>query len=101
MAQTGAHDEGMNIDDQRETFSGFITGTVWVSAHIAQMVALLTLAFAIGAGWWAGVAAYIAIGIGAGLFFKMSGAWWAAQIAQWVLLILGGLIIPALSGMMG
>lgn len=101
MAQSGAHDDGMNIDDQRETFSGFMTATVWVSAHIAQAVALLTLAFAIGAGWWAGVAVYIFIGIAAGVLFKMQGAWWAAQIAQWVLLILGGLIVPALSGMMG
>lgn len=101
MAQPGAQHEGMNIDDQKATFAGFITATIWTSAHIAQAVALLVLAFAIGMGWWAGVAAYIVIGIGAGLFFKMSGAWWAAQVAQWVLLILGGLIVPALSGVMG
>lgn len=101
MAQPAAHEDGMNIDDQRATFAGFLSTTVWVGAHIAQAVALLVLAFAIGAGWWAGVAAYIAIGIAAGLLFKLPGAWWAAQIAQWVLLILGGLIVPALSGMMG
>lgn len=101
MAQAGAHDdEGSDIEDHRQTFSGFLTGTVWISAHIAQIVMLLTLAFAIGAGWWSGVAAYIVIGIVVGLMFRMSGAWWAAQVVQWVLLVLGGLIVPALSGMM-
>ncbi|MDX2276034.1 MAG: aa3-type cytochrome c oxidase subunit IV [Hyphomonadaceae bacterium] len=101
MAQSGAHDEGMNIDDQRATFAGFLTATVWTSAHVIQAVALLTLAFAIGLGWWAGVGAYIAIGVATAFLFKMGGSWWAAQVAQWVLLILGGLIVPALTGMMG
>ena len=101
MAQSGAHDDGMDIDDQRETFSGFLTATVWVCAHIAQFVALFTLAFAIGAGWWPGIAVFIAIGVAVGLLFRMSGAWWAAQIAQWVLLVLGGLLVPALAGLMG
>lgn len=96
-----AHEGGMEIEDQKTTFSGFLSATVWVTAHIVQAVALLTLAFAIGAGWWAGLAVYVAIGIAAGLLFRMSGAWWAAQIAQWVLLVLGGLIVPALLGMMG
>lgn len=100
MAQTGAQGD-MDIQDHKETFHGFMVGTVWIGAHIVQAIALLTLAFAIGAGWWAGVGAYIAIGIGAGLFFRMTGIWWAAQIAQWVLLVLGGLIVPALAGMMG
>jgi hypothetical protein len=101
MAQTGAQDGGMDIEDQRQTFHGFLTATVWMCAHIAQYVALFTIAFAIGAGWWPGLIAFVAIGAGAGLIFKMSGAWWAAQIAQWVLLGLGGAIIPALAGMMG
>ncbi|HWA00944.1 MAG TPA: aa3-type cytochrome c oxidase subunit IV [Caulobacterales bacterium] len=91
---------GMDIRDQKETFSGFVVAGLWTSTHVAQAVALLVLAFAIGAGWWPGVAAVIAIGVGVGLFFRMSGAWWAVQIAQAVLLILGGLIVPAIAGMM-
>ncbi len=101
MAQSGAHQDSMNIADQRETFSGFLTATVWVCAHIAQYVALFTTAFAIGMGWWAGIGVFIAMGVVAGLLFRMAGAWWAAQIAQWALLILGGLLVPALAGMMG
>ncbi len=101
MAQTGAHGEGMDIQDQRETFSGFLSATVWMCALIAQGVALLTLGFAIGAGWWAGVGVFVAIGIAAGVLFKLQGSWWASQVAIWVLLGIGGMVIPALAGMMG
>lgn len=92
---------GMDIQDQKETFSGFLSASLWGGGHIVQLIALLVLAFAIGAGWWAGFAAFVVIGIAIGLFFKMSGAYWAAQVVEWVLLGLGGLIVPALAGMMG
>jgi hypothetical protein len=103
MAQTGAHaDRGhMDIRDQKETFHGFLMASVWTGGHIAQLVALLTLGFAIGMGFWAGFAAYVVIGIAVGLVFRMSGVYWAAQVVQWVLLVLGGLIIPAIAGTMG
>lgn len=100
MAQSGARGQ-MEIQDQRETFHGFLTASLWSGGHIVQLVALLTLAFAIGAGWWAGLAAYVAIGVVIGFVFRMSGVYWAAQIVQWVLLGLGGMIVPALAGMMG
>lgn len=93
--------ENMDIQDQRETFHGFLMATVWTCGLIAQSVALLTLAFAIGAGWWPGFVAFVLIGLAVGLTFKLSGVYWAVQVAFWVLLGLGGLIVPALSGMMG
>lgn len=91
---------GMEISDQKDTFHGFLVASIWGCGHIAQLVALLTLAFAIGAGWWPGFFAYVAIGVGVGLIFKMGGAYWAAQVAQWVLLALGGILVPALAGLM-
>jgi hypothetical protein len=91
----------MEIQDQKDTFHGFLSASVWTGGHIVQLVALLTLAFAIGMGWWPGFVAYVLIGVAVGFMFKMSGVYWAAQVAQWVLLALGGLIVPALSGMMG
>lgn len=91
----------MDIQDQKETFHGFLMAVVWTCALIAQAVALLTLAFAIGAGWWPGLSALILIGLAIGLAFKMSSAYWAVQAATWVLLAIGGLIVPALSGMTG
>lgn len=104
MAQTSAgdmHHGDMDVHDQRETFSGFLSATVWTGALIVQAVALLVLAFAIGAGWWAGFAAFAAIGVAVGLLFKMPGAWWASQVALWVVMAIGGLVVPALAGMMG
>lgn len=101
MAQTGAHHGDMDIQDQKATFHGFLTGTVWTCGQIAMGIALATLAFAIGAGWWAGLFAFVAIGVALGLLFKMSSVWWATLIAETVLLGFGGLVVPALSGMMG
>lgn len=102
MAQSDAQTTGgMDIQDQKDTFHGFLVATVWTCGHIVQAIALLTLAFAIGAGWWSGFVVYVVIGVPLGLVFKMGGAYWAAQVVQWVLLGLGGLIVPALAGMMG
>ena len=96
MAQAGAQ-ETTELAAHEETYHGFLTATVWVCTHIAQAVMLLTLAFAIGAGWFPGLLAYVAIGVGVGLAFRMSGAFWAAQIAEWLLLGLGGLIVPLIA----
>ncbi|QGZ94074.1 aa3-type cytochrome c oxidase subunit IV [Terricaulis silvestris] len=100
MAQSGAHGQ-MEIQDQKETFHGFLMASVWTCGLIAQSVMLLTLAFAIGLGWWPGFVAFALIGVVIGSVFKLSGVYWATQVALWVLLGIGGLIVPALTGMMG
>jgi hypothetical protein len=100
MAQSGGAPGGMDITDQKETFHGFLAASVWTSGLIAQAVALLTLAFAIGAGWWAGFGALVVLGILVGLVFRMSGVYWAVQVVVWALLGLGGMIVPAISSMM-
>ena len=97
MAQSGAHGN-MDIQDQKSTFHGFLMATVWSGTVMAQAVALLTLAFACGAGWWACFVEFALIGIVAGFTFRLSGVYWAVQVALWVLMILGGLIIPWLVG---
>lgn len=99
-----AHDNAhghMDIADQRETFSGFLVATIWGCGLIAQGVALAVLAFAIGAGWWAGMAAYVVIGVGVGVLFKQGGAWWATLIASTVILGIGGIIVPLVTGLAG
>jgi Bacterial aa3 type cytochrome c oxidase subunit IV len=100
MAQSGAHGN-MDIQDQKATFHGFIMATVWTCGLIAQGVALLTLGFAIGAGWWAGFVVFVLIGAALGLTFRLSGVCWATQIALWVLLGIGGLVVPLISGPAG
>jgi hypothetical protein len=97
MAQSGAHGN-MDIQDQKETFHGFLMASVWTCGLIAQSVALLTLAFAIGSGWWAGFIAFAVIGVALGFAFRLSGIYWAVQVVLLVLLGLGGLIVPALTG---
>ena len=97
MAQSGAHGN-MDITDQKETFHGFLMASVWTGGLIVQAVSLLTLAFAIGAGWWAGLSVFVVIGVAFGLAFRLSGVYWAVQVALWVLLGIGGLIVPALAG---
>jgi hypothetical protein len=101
MGETAGTHGGMEISDQRATFSGFLTATIWTCGLIAQTVALLTLAFAIGAGWWAGLAAFVVIGVAVGMVFKMQAAWWAVLVAAIGLMVVGGAIVPAISGMMG
>lgn len=99
-----AHDAAhgaMDVADQRQTFHGFLIASLWGSALIAMYLALFTLAFAIGSGWFPGLLAFAAVGVVVGLVFKMSGAWWALLVAQVVLLGLGGAVIPAFAGMMG
>jgi hypothetical protein len=96
MAQSGAHGN-MDIQDQKATFHGFLMATVWTCGLIAQSVGLLTLAFAIGAGWWPGYVVFVLVGVAAGVTFRLSGVYWAIQIALWILMGLGGLIVPALS----
>lgn len=95
MAQSSAHGH-MDISEQKGTFNAFLTTTVWCSGLIAQGLALLTLAFAIGAGWWAGLAALVVLGVALGLAFRMSGVYWAVQVVLWVLLGVGGLIVSAI-----
>ena len=99
MAQAGAGN--MDIEAQKGMFHGFLVASVWGSGLIAQSVALLTLAFAIGMGWWMGLLAFAVIGVGVGLVFRMSSAYWVVQITLWVLMAIGGAIVPAVAGLAG
>lgn len=99
MAQGGAHGH-MEIQDQRDTFSGFLHTSLWTGALIAQIIALATVAFAMGYGWWSGMLAFVAIGVVVALLFRMSGAFWAVQIALWALFAIGGAVVMGVSGMM-
>lgn len=100
MAQPSAQGH-MDIQDQRETFHGFLVTSLWGGALIAQGIALATVAFAMGYGWWSGMLAFVLIGVAVALLFRMSGAFWAVQIGLWVLMAIGGAIVGGVAGMMG
>ncbi|GIK50896.1 MAG: hypothetical protein KJZ75_16980 [Hyphomonadaceae bacterium] len=78
-----------------ETFRRFLAGVLLVTTQFLQAVALLTVAFAIGAGWWAGLALFILIGAAVGLAFRRSAIFWSLEAVETVALILGGLIAGA------
>ncbi|MGQ0533369.1 MAG: aa3-type cytochrome c oxidase subunit IV [Caulobacteraceae bacterium] len=100
MAQSGAQGS-TDIQNQKATFHGFLMATVWTCGLMAQVVGLLTLAFAIGAGWWPGYFVFVMVGVVVGFAFRLSGVYWAVQVAFWILLGLGGLVVPTLSGAAG
>ena len=78
----------MEITEQKGTFSAFLQFALWGTLLIVMTVALLTVSFAMGYGWFAGLAAFFVIGAAAGLGVNMGGAWWAALII--ITLVLGG-----------
>jgi Bacterial aa3 type cytochrome c oxidase subunit IV len=94
-------DSSMDINDQKQTFHGFLVTALWCCALIMMSVALFTIAFAMNLGWFPGLAAFAAIGVAVGLLFRMSGPWWAVLIASCVLMGIGGVVIPAIVGLMG
>ncbi len=92
-AHQNAHG-GMDIADQKNTFTGFLHAALWGSALIIMLVALLTFAFAMNLGWFAGLGAFAVIGAGVGLLFRMSGAWGTMLSALVVARGAGGSVFP-------
>jgi len=89
----GAADRGaMDIQDQKSTFHHFLNITLWGTLYTIMAVALLTVAFAMGYGWLAGVGTYAAIGAVVGFSLGMRGGWWALLIGSTIVLALGGLV---------
>lgn len=87
----GEHHRGeMDISDQKATFSGFMAVTAWGSALTVMLVALLVTAFALGGGWFGGVAVWAALGLAAGLALNLGLYWWAMLIGSTALMAIGG-----------
>jgi len=96
----GAHasaDHGhMDIHEQKGTFDGFLLTALWGTLLIVMSVGLLTVAFAMNLGWFAGLATFVVLGVLAGLGLNMGGAWWAMLIGVAVLGGIGGGIVSLL-----
>ncbi len=94
-AHTGS-DGRMDLSEHRATFSMFLKVSEWGTILIVAGVALLTVCFAMGLGWFAGLLAFAAITVAAGLIMRMSAAWWATIAATVVLLGIGGAVVGLL-----
>lgn len=101
MADVAKHgsDGAMDLSEHRATFSMFMKATEWGSALIIATVGMMTVAFAMGLGWFAGLGVFVVVGVLAGALLRLGAAWWATIAAMTVLSAIGGglvsLIIPA------
>ncbi|MFS2316890.1 aa3-type cytochrome c oxidase subunit IV [Maricaulis sp. D1M11] len=83
----------MDITDQKDTFDGFMAVTVWSSLLTIVSVLYLTLVFAVGMGWMAGLLVCTVVGIVGGLALNMRAAWYFTVGALFVMtLVFGGVV---------
>ncbi len=102
MAMSEDYQRGeMDITEQSRTYSGFMALTVWASALTVLAVLALTLIFAVGVSWVFALGVTAALGVLAGYFLKLGGAWYATVIGLTVLsAVIGGVValLAALAG---
>ena len=79
--------------DRGERFHASLDGVLHLLMQGAQIFAAAFVAFAMSAGWWSGVAVFMGIGCAIGLVFRQREFYWTLQMSEWLLLIIGGLII--------
>ncbi len=83
------HQRGnMDIRDQKNTWSGFLTGSVWGSLIILLIVGYSVLSLAIGLHWSISLGLMAAVGIIAGLALNLGGRWMAAVVVMAVLALI-------------
>jgi hypothetical protein len=89
----------MEISAQENTYAGFMTATVWVSALVALSVLFLTLVFAAGQPWLGSLFGVAFLGIVSGMFFRLGGAWYGVVVALTVVALISGGITTAVSNL--
>ncbi len=83
----------MNIADQKATFGGFISVTVWGSLLTIVSVLYLTLVFAVGIDWLVGLVATAIVGGVLGLALGMKTSWYVTLGGLFVFgLVCGGIV---------
>ncbi len=101
MADTEYKPGDMDIDGQSSTFSGFIVASVWSGAFIAMWVLFLTLALAVGTGWFTALFIATVVGALAGLFLKLGAGFQFAVAGQFALLAVGIIVVRFIGGFVG
>lgn len=88
MATHEYHRGEMNIQDQKSTWDGFITGSVWGGLIIILMVGHAVLSIAIGLPWAVSLGIMALVGFGAGVFMNLGGRWMATVVVMIILALL-------------
>jgi hypothetical protein len=83
----------MNIADQKSTFDGFMAVTVWSSLVCGLSVFYLTLVFAAGQDWLVSLIGCAVLGVVAGMFMKMSSAWYMTVVGMFGIGLISGLVV--------
>lgn len=98
-AAPGDYDRGeMEIEEQSDTFSGFMRVSVWSSLLIIISVLFFSLVFAAGAPWLPSLIGSIAVGAIGGFFLGMKGAWYGSLFGLTVLGLVVGGVVSLLAG---
>lgn len=92
MGQQTQNFDPVLLEDHRGTFRHFLNGMLFALTQVLQVIGLLSVGFAIGAGWWAGLALFVVIGVAIGLAFRRGPIYWAIEASEIVALIVGGLL---------
>ncbi|MET0545798.1 MAG: aa3-type cytochrome c oxidase subunit IV [Caulobacterales bacterium] len=87
------HHGEMPIAEQKSTWESFMKATWWASCHIAMVLIVITLHFAVGMSWWLALGIGVVVGIGGGLFLGLGAAWIATVIGTAVLGVIVGLLM--------
>lgn len=93
MAEAGGARGDMDVREHKATFSLFMKITEWGTILVIATVALLTVAFAMGLGWFSGLLAFAVICIAAGMILGLGATYWAVIIGLLVLMAIGGGIV--------
>lgn len=88
MAGQDYHRGDMDIRTQKETWEGFLTGSVWGSLIIILSVGYAVLAIALGLNWMVSLGLMALVGFAAGLFMNLGGRWMATVVVMIVLALI-------------
>lgn len=97
MAASEYHHGEMDIKDQKATWDGFLTFSVWGSLIIFLSVAHAVFTISLHIHWAVSLGILTVVGIGAGLLMNMGGRWMATV----VLMLLTGLFVQFMIWLFG
>ncbi len=87
----------MDIEDQKNTWAGFMTASLWGGLITTLVLAYATLTIALGMNWMVALVLCAGAAIVGGMAMGMGGAWIATVVGLAALAVLIQAIIGAVS----
>ncbi|WP_375283481.1 aa3-type cytochrome c oxidase subunit IV [Marinicauda pacifica] len=92
------HRGEMNVAEQKHTFDGFISVSVFSAAVLGLVVMFLSMVFGTDLGWLTAFLITAVIGGVIGVLLKQGTAYWMTVAILGVITIIAGFLIVALFG---